>query len=105
MVVFTVYYILIHIGKFDEIIHFFLFPGQSFMPGDSDFGVIETIFCCADDWKYVVEECTIKDPFTVAEKWAAQILLLLKTLLDTAAKIISVYTTSLHQRCYISEKV
>lgn len=40
MVVFTLYNILVHIGKFDEIIHSFLVPGHTFMPSDSDFGVI-----------------------------------------------------------------
>lgn len=57
MVVFTLYYILVHIGKFDEIIHSFLVPGHTFMPSDSDFGVIEKkarkqdYFFCLDDWK------------------------------------------------------
>lgn len=91
MVVFTLYYILVHTGKFDEILHSFLVPGHTFMPSDSDFGVIEKkarkqdYFFCLDDWKKVVKECRVKDPFTIVDMDGSDFVDL-KTLLNTVAK-------------------
>lgn len=91
MIIFTLYYVLVHVGNFDEIIHSFLVPGHTFMPSDGDFGVIEKkarkvdYLFTVDDWKKVVKEARVRDPFQVIDMKSSDFLNL-KNLFDTVAK-------------------
>ena len=64
---------LILIGRFDRIEHKFLLPGHTYLPVDSDFGVIEKRkkitqhVYTPSDWCTVVRSSRKKNPFTVVE--------------------------------------
>ena len=60
-------------GVFDVIEHYYLVPGHTFLPCDSDFGVIDKKIRKTDyvfipeDWYRLVENARVKNPFRVVK--------------------------------------
>ncbi|PSN58176.1 hypothetical protein C0J52_01032 [Blattella germanica] len=67
------YYGLVMSGMFDSIEHYYLVPGHTFLPSDSDFGVIEKKIRKTDyvftpeDWYRLVQNSRVKNPFRVVK--------------------------------------